>query len=68
MFFVCNFLPKVCPQCGRETRMGKSNISIDDFFHMASFSCECGAHYQYVPEDKIIEAAQQAGGDLNYRA
>lgn len=66
MFVLFSVSPKFCPNCGAKIEMGK--MSRDDFYHSASFTCDCGLHYQHAPERIILDAAEQAGGDMKYRA
>ena len=63
--YLISFPPNYCPACG--VLVGISGESRFDFKGGASFSCECGARFCYVPGEKLVEVADEVGSDLpNY--
>ena len=63
---IIDALPNYCPECGRDLRENWKGIgAISDWYANASrICCGCGTHYQYAETDRVIKAAQQAGGDM----
>ena len=57
--FILNFIPVSCPHCGENLLHGK--LAREDFYAYASFSCDCGTKYQFVPEAELLKAAQSVG-------
>lgn len=63
--FIISFTPMSCPNCQKDlSKQWLNKGNREDFLAGASFTCDCGLHYQYVPANLIQEAARKAGGDL----
>jgi hypothetical protein len=64
MVALFDFTPQFCPNCGQDPRLS-SLLTHKDYERKCSFICECGLHYQYVPDRQtLIEVARKTGGDL----
>jgi len=58
-----NFAPKYCPYCGHTFEWDQ--VSINDFGARNSFGCPgCNIRFQKVNGFDLLQAAQDAGGDL----
>lgn len=66
MIFLSDVLPKFCPMCGepKAENLAWEDANEQPFFNGESIACECGVHFQYVPSDALIAAAQP-WGDLH---
>jgi hypothetical protein len=60
MKHILDFIPNFCPNCGTEQKLSNKAVE-NDFLVGASFTCQCGVCYQYVPTNAIIEVADKHG-------
>lgn len=64
MIMILDFMPKHCPNCGKEITIDKDKYLRQDWNINCSFVCTCGLNYQLANADDILEAATRSGGDL----
>lgn len=57
-----NFVPKFCPGCGKEFEWDQ--VGINDYNARNCFFCGCQVKFQQVDGRLLLNAAQNAGGDL----
>jgi ribosomal protein S27AE len=62
MIAALDFLPKFCPNCGREDIFNADHLGRADYYGGAAHSCSCGFRFQFVIETKILNIAD----DLKY--
>jgi RNase P subunit RPR2 len=61
--------PRFCPGCGKPITIGDTLARNDYLNAHCTFVCnQCQTHYQYVDREAILEAADQAGGDMKFNA
>jgi hypothetical protein len=59
-----DFVPYVCPVCGRYTKL-KDPDNLRDYKANASQTCHgCGLQFQYADTDAMLKVATSSGGDL----
>jgi len=64
MIFLTDEMPSFCPSCGKEHKT--DSYASSDFHAGASSQCKCGAMWQYVTTNKLIDTAQTTpNGDLH---
>lgn len=78
MIALFDFVPRYCPNCGKDTRLlrpateaeRRNGItSYGDFLAGASHAClSCGMKYQYADKAEMLKAAANSGGDLKQYA
>lgn len=56
-------MPNYCTNCGKKLNLD-DECNRYDFLHKNSFSCDCGAKFIYVEEDKDL--SKQITDELNY--
>jgi hypothetical protein len=68
MLMLVNDIPEFCPKCGQalsSVHHPSAILDAGEFFDSVSFIHKpCGTRYQYVRTDKLLQSAQDAGGDL----
>lgn len=66
MIFLTDTLPSACPSCGKQHSAKWKDVNHDDFYAGASGECDCGAKYQFVPAEQLVEASKlNPSGDLH---
>jgi len=50
MLFLCDFIPTVCPNCGRGLL---SSSQVADFLAGEGHTCFCGTRFRYVDRDTL---------------
>lgn len=64
MLALFDFLPKFCPNCGREIELLRDKTDYQSF---CSFTCnKCRMLYQRAEMEHIVKAAMDSGGDLKF--
>jgi len=64
MIFLCSEVPIACACCGKSLQF--DTFGREDFMMGASSRCSCGALFQHVPTDSIIEYAGRHGDLARY--
>lgn len=62
MLTLVSEIPEYCPKCGRFLEIEERA----SFLNGQSVICQCGTGLQYMALDAALEAAEEAGGDLQY--
>lgn len=66
MKFIIDEIPIYCPKCGKETKIKDNALCVIDFTNGCCHKCNCGADYQFVKTDKIIEVAIKHGDSEHF--
>lgn len=65
MIYLIDGLPAFCPSCGKKHSKEWIENNKIDFLFGASGQCDCGARYQFVETQEIINASRlNKNGDL----
>lgn len=66
MLYLTDTLPKFCPNCGKKHSADWADANEGDFSAGASLQCACGALFQFVPSEQMVEASKlNQYGDLH---
>lgn len=66
MKYIIDEIPIYFPKCGKETKIKDHVLIANDFIMGCCGQCDCGAQFQHVKTEAIIEVAADYGDSGRY--